>query len=112
LAAGEPLAFTVVARPQTAMPAAPAASGSPSVGRNATQEISIGLVAVAVVVAAIYWMWQAPTSASIPPQARPLVETIAALDADFNAGRVQEEAYRKKRQSLKQRLRALFATEE
>ncbi len=112
LAAGEPLAFAVVAQSQTAMPPDSAASGSPSGPRNATREISIGLVALAVAAAMIFWIWQAPPPDSIPPQARPLVEAIAALDADFEAGRVKAGAYHKKRGSFKQRLRALFADEE
>jgi flagellar biosynthesis component FlhA len=42
-------------------------------------------------------------------EARPVVEEIAALDADFKAGRVEEEPYRQKRDALKRCVREVLA---
>lgn len=110
LAAGETLVFAIVGRQQAAaVPVAP--SGSSSV-RNTTRETSVGLMALAVAVVVAYWLWQSSASGSLPPQARPLLEAIAALDADFEMGQMQEGAYRKKRSSLKRRLRTLLVGEE
>jgi hypothetical protein len=105
LAAGEALAFALVARPQAVVPSAPSGSPPP---RNPAREISVGLVALAVAVAVVYWMWQSPAPGPLPVQARSLIQTIAALDADFEAGQVKEGTYRKKRRSLKRQLRALL----
>jgi hypothetical protein len=111
LAAGETLAFTLVAQAQAAMPIASSGSASPQ-ARNAARESSVGLVALALAVAIVYWLWQTPARAPIPARARPLVENIATLDADFEAGRVKEGACDKKRKSLKRQLRALLREEE
>ena len=105
LAAGEPLAFTLVARPQVAAPSVPA---GPSPARDTAREISVGLVALAAAIMTVYLLWRSPASGPIPAQARPLVESIAALDANFEAGQVEEKAYHQKRKLLKQKLRALL----
>ncbi|MEE8389170.1 MAG: hypothetical protein V3S14_00015 [Anaerolineae bacterium] len=65
-------------------------------------------MALATAVAVVYLLWQSPAHELPPPRARPLVEAIAALDASFETGQVQEGAYRKKRRSLKRQLRALL----
>ncbi len=112
LAAGETLAFSLVVQSQSSqslMPAVP--SGAPQT-RNPARESSVGLVALAIAVAIVYWMWQTPSRTPLPARARPLVENIAALDADFEAGQVKEGAYRKKRRSLKRQVRALLGEEE
>jgi hypothetical protein len=44
----------------------------------------------------------------VPARARSLVESIAVLDEDVEAGRITEEAYRQERDILKERLRALL----
>jgi len=44
----------------------------------------------------------------IPAPARPLVESIAVLDEDVDAGQITEEVYRRERAILKDRLRALL----
>jgi hypothetical protein len=112
LAAGEALNFSLVAQPETAMPPStlPDSPSAPST----TQESGIGLVALAVAVAMIYWLWRSPSAPheTLPAQARPLIENIATLDADFEAGQVEEETYRTKRQSLKQQLYLLLRGEE
>ena len=109
LATRETLTFTLLARPETTMP--PPLTGSPST-RDTTRESSIGLVALAVAVAVVYWLWRSPAPGTLPSHARPLVEAIAVLDEDFEAGRLNEGEYRKKRKSLKQQLRALLGGEE
>jgi hypothetical protein len=109
LATGEALSFTLFAQPEATMPST--LTGSPS-NRNTAWESSIGLVALAVAVAVVYWLWRSPAPGTLPSQARPLVEAIAVLDEDFEAGRLNEGEYRKKRKSLKQQLRALLGGEE
>ena len=98
LAAGEPLVFRLVER--TVEPVSGEAAGQGSGGT------AIGLVALAAAVAASYWMYRSPAAGPIPARARSLAEQIAALDIDFEAGRVTERAYRKKRKSLKRQARA------
>lgn len=105
LAAGEPLAFTLVARPH---PVASSASAGPPPARSTAREISIGLLVLAGAVVAIYLLWRSPAPGPLPVRARPLVEAIAALDADFEGGRVREKTYRQKRQALKGQLRMLL----
>ena len=104
LEAGETLVFSVVAgmelEPVALAPSVPA--------RNTARESSIGLVALAAAFAVAYLLWRAPTPGPCPPEVRPLVEEIAALDGDFEAGRVKDKAYRQKRDALKQRLRAMI----
>jgi hypothetical protein len=106
LAVGESLAFTLVAGPQPAL-VAPARGISPT--RSATQEAAVGLAALAVALMVIYLLWRPPAPGPLPARARPLVESVAALDADFEAGRVAEGAYRRKRKALKQELRTLLS---
>jgi hypothetical protein len=109
LAAGETLGFVLGTQPQAVIPSVPTES---SPRRSAAREISVGLVVLAMAVATVYWLWRSPTPGPIPAHARPLVEAIAVLDEDFEAGRLKEGAYRKKRQSLKQQLHALLRGEE
>jgi hypothetical protein len=96
LGAGESLTFSVLAgeHPATSAPV-----------RNAPWEVVIGLVALAVA----YLLWRSPAPGPCPAEARPLVDEIAALDADFEAGRVEEEVYRQKRDALKRRVREALA---
>jgi hypothetical protein len=111
--AGESLVFTLLDRPQAAMPSAPFSSsttGSPLV-RNAAREISVGLVVLAAAVVVAYFLWQPSAEGSPPRAARPLVEAIAALDADFQAGEVAEKSYQRKRRALKRQLRTLIGGE-
>ena len=108
LAAGEPLIFTVVARPQPS--AASKTDGVPS--RNARAETALGLLVLAVAVVATYLLLRSPVPGPPPPRARPLVAAIAALDARFAAGDVSEIAYRQRRGSLLARLRALLRADQ
>jgi hypothetical protein len=105
LAAGQSLAFTLVPAPQSA-PVAAAQRVTPM--RNTALEAAVGLVALAAGVVTAYLLWRSPASGPLPARARPLVNSIAALDADFEAGRVREKTYRQKRRSFKRRLRDLI----
>jgi hypothetical protein len=82
LAAGEVLAFRLVAQSQ---PTAPSAPAGPAPARNAAQELGIGLVALAAAVVAVYLLWRLPAPEPLPGQARPLAEAIAALDTSGGA---------------------------
>jgi len=102
LAAGEVLAFRLVER----------AAGEQTGGETGEQrsgwasETAVGLAALAVAVAVVYWLlWRSPTPGPIPARVRPLVEKIAALDADFEAGRIAEKAYRQRRKALRRKVR-------
>jgi hypothetical protein len=104
--AGEALVFSVVVdrSPSAAVPEAPTA-GPSTLTRNTAREAAIGLAAMAVALAAAYLLWRSPAPGPCPAGTLPLVEEIAALDADFEAGRVEENAYRQKRDALKRRAR-------
>ncbi len=106
LAAGEPLAFTLVAGPAP-VPFTSAGGGSPT--RNTALEAAVGLVGLAAAVVGIYLLWRPPAPGPLPARARPLVQAIAALDADLEAGQVAEGAYRRERKALVQQLRALLS---
>jgi hypothetical protein len=97
LEAGESLSFSVVLATGEAeeVPVAPA------VGRHRTREVGLGLVALAGAIAAAYSLWAGEQAPPAPEEVRPLVEAIAALDARFEAGEVEEEAYRRERARLK-----------
>jgi hypothetical protein len=93
LAAGETLTFNVGQ-----------AAGEQRGG--GAEEIGIGVAVLAVAVVAAYSLWRSPTSRPPPAQARPLVEAVATLDADFEAGLLAEETYRQEREKLKCEIRA------
>jgi hypothetical protein len=101
LAAEEPLIFAVVDTASAASGGAPA--------RNTTGEVAIGILALGVVGVIAYLLWQSPATGEPPPETRPLVEKIAVLDADFEAGRVEDKLYRQSREALKQRLYAMLS---
>lgn len=105
LAAGEALAFVVIERPSGGV--VPVTSGA--LARNTTGEIVIGLLVLGASGAIAYLLWQSPTAGEPTPEVRPLVQQIAALDTDFEAGRVEDESYRQKRDALKQRLHAMLS---
>jgi hypothetical protein len=106
LTAGESLAFAVVERPSDGV--VPAASG-PVPTRNTTGEVAIGILTLGLAGATAYLLWRSPTLGEPTPDVRPLIRSIAALDVDFESGRVEEQAYRQKRKALKQRLRAMLS---
>jgi len=104
LAAGEPLVFALA----TGSQAVPAAPSSLNLVRSPTREAAVGLVALAGALAAAYLLWRSPVPGPLPARVRPLVEEIAALDADFEAGQVSEQAYREKRKSLNSQVHRLL----
>jgi len=105
LAAGEALAFTLVAGPSS-LPAAP--DGTAPV-RNAAAEMALGSVVLAAGLVTSYLVLRSPVPGVPPAPARPLVDSIAALDARFEAGELAEAAYHQQRASLKAQLRSLLA---
>ena len=108
LAASDSLAFTLVSR-QGAARAGPATG---TALRNPWSEMGLGLVALAGAMLASSWLWRVPPTGPMPESARPLVASIAALDARFEAGDVTEEVYRQERASLKQQLRSTLGESE
>jgi hypothetical protein len=96
LDAGELLAFTIAPRSSSA-PEMPDAQGS--------SDLALGIGALVVAVVAVALMWRAPSPGPIPEKARTQVEAIAALDGDFEDGRLSEHSYLEKRRALKQQLR-------
>jgi len=105
LAVGEPLAFTLVPAPPPA-PAAAVPSTTATPVRNPARETAVGLVALAAATVAIYLLWRPPAPGPVPVLIRPLVEEIAALDEEYEAGKVPERMYRKQREDLTRRARA------
>lgn len=96
LSAGEPLAFTVVPKSSSALetPRTPSSNG-----------LALGIVALIVAGAVVALVWRAPSPGPVPEEARTQVAAIAKLDREFESGRLPEQSYRKKRRSLKRRLR-------
>lgn len=102
LGAGEPLTFTLT-RQTTAMSGEMTGTTSAPM-RNAGSELLIGLLVLAAALVAVYMLFLSPAGA--PPEGvRPLVQAIARLDADFEAGRIAENAYRQQREALERQVR-------
>ncbi len=101
LKAGEPVRFRVRTEPlEMAMaPAGAAPVARPS--RNPTVEVVLGLVVLAVAVVVAYILLQPPAPGPIPASVRAQIEAIAALDDDYQAGRLDEKEYRRRREALK-----------
>jgi hypothetical protein len=100
LDAGHPIQFRV----RTG--SSPTAGATPSAPvRNPTTEIVVGLVALGVAVVAAWVLWRPPAPGPVPAAIRPQIEAIAALDADYQAGQVEEEEYRRRREALKREAR-------
>jgi hypothetical protein len=97
---GEPLTFAVVPR---------AVAGSAAQPDERPTGLVLGIVALAAAGVAVYWMWGVPAPQPMPPQVRLQIETIAALDRDYEAGRIPEKQYREERTSLKRHLSDLLS---
>jgi len=104
VATGQKLVFRLVTQSQS-MPVDPEAAAG---ARNSPQQIAIGLVALAAAVVGVYLLWRGPAPGALPAPARPLVENIAALDRDFELGKMDEAVYHRQRKSLKRKLRHLL----
>lgn len=97
LAAGEPLEFTVEHTGATNVP----------VRRAPTQELGIGMLALAASLALSYRLWQ-PGPRAMPEAARPFVAALARLDAQHEAGALPEAAYAQERAALKTQIKSLI----
>ena len=100
LDAGRPIQFRLRTE---LLPTAGTAPAAPI--RNSATEIVAGLVALAVAVGASWVLWRPPAPGPVPTAIRPQIEAIVALDADYQAGRVEEKEYRRRRDALKQEAR-------
>jgi hypothetical protein len=100
LDAGRPIQFRLRTE---LLPTAGTAPAAPI--RNSATEIVAGLVALAVAVGASWVLWRPPAPGPVPTAIRPQIEAIVALDADYQAGRVEEKEYRRQREALKQEAR-------
>ncbi len=110
LEAGESFSFELVEQPAgTSMPGTSSGSGSAAATptRDAGRELTVGLVVLVLGAATAYLLWRITPYQPMPAQARPLVESIVQLDAEFQAGQMADEAYRRKREALKGKLRGM-----
>ncbi|MFW6135254.1 MAG: hypothetical protein ACOC7N_00355 [Chloroflexota bacterium] len=96
LDADEPLSFRVVGRGMTA-------SGAQAMGQG--ERLAVGIAVLAVCAAAATYVWRSPVPRAVPGWAQAEVEAMAALDRDFERGRVSETVYEKRRRVLKRKLR-------
>ncbi len=96
LAAGEMIRFRVRTEP---LQAATAPAAVPS--RNPTAEVALGLVALAVAVVAAYVLLRPLAPGPAPASVRVQIEAIAALDEEYQAGRLEEKEYHRRREALK-----------
>ena len=103
LDAGQSLAFTVV--PRTG---AGGSSSDPS-DRSPDEHLLVGLAAIVAAALGVAFIWRTEAPGPIPESVLPQVEAIAALDRDFESGRLQEETYRQERRTLKEEVRATLA---
>jgi hypothetical protein len=81
------------------------ASLPPATDQRSSNEWIFGLAALLAAGIAVVLMWRSPSSRAVPAEVRSQVEAIAALDRDFEKGRLPEETYREKRRSLKREVR-------
>jgi len=102
LSAGETLTFTLARQGATAPVGSTGTTGAPT--RDTGRELLIGLLVLAAALVAVYVLLLSPAAAP-PQEVRPLVRAIARLDADFEAGRIGQDAYRQQREALKQQVR-------
>lgn len=118
LAAGESLVLTFSGTPRPPTSAGALTGGgaglpgaSSSLPRNPTREAGIGVLVLAAALVVAYALWMPAGSEPLPARARPLVEAIAALDADFEAGRIEEKAYLQQREALKKQVQSFYPRE-
>lgn len=79
--------------------------------RSAGAEVALGLAAVAAATVAALLLLRSPGPGSLAADARPVVEEIAALDVEFEAGRLSREAYVARRRRLRHQLHDLLGCE-
>jgi len=114
LSAGDSLTLRLSGEPQVSSPAAvPSPHTRP--GPNETQSIVIGVIAIVGAAALSYLYWQGHLTRLGPPalgHQSTLLQAIADLDDDFEAGRVRDGAYRARRKKMKEELIQLIRMEE
>jgi mono/diheme cytochrome c family protein len=114
LSAGDRLTLRVSGEPQVSAPAAVASPhGQP--GPSQTQSIIIGAIAIVGAAALSYLYWQGHLTRLRPSaQSRQstLLQAMADLDDDFEAGQLREKPYRARRAKLREELIELIKTEE
>lgn len=98
LSRGQPLAFAIV--PRTGRTTT--RSGGSSAG--SLDNVVLGVAALVAAGVAAAAMWRSPSPGPVPVQVQAEIEAIAALDRDFEKGRLPEQAYREQRRSLKQQV--------
>lgn len=111
LAAGEALAFSVRRAAATAAPAAPTAASAvapSSAEPNPAAELAVGVVALAAAVPAAYLLWRPRRLKAAPEAAAPLIDALAALQDDLEAGNVSAADYRKRQAALRRQLAAVL----
>jgi hypothetical protein len=96
LAAGQPLVFSLVDQEAAAW------------NDGGWGQMAVGLFALVAAVGGAFWLWRSSALPSLPAEANVLVEAIAALDADFEAGQVTEDTYWRERKALKRQVHGLI----
>jgi len=114
LPAGDSLTLRLSGKPQVSSSAAvPSPHTRPEPSQ--TQSMVIGVIAIVGAVALSYLYWQGHLTRSrlsaLDSQST-LLQALADLDDDFEAGRVQDKAYRARRTKMKEELMQLLRTEE
>jgi mono/diheme cytochrome c family protein len=114
LSAGSELRFRVSGEPLSGLGTIDISPHRAS-GPDQTTSTVIGLIVLAGSVALAIAYWQGWLNSRFKPGARDrqaiLLQTIADLDDEYDAGRIAEKPYRAKRSELKEELQALMAAE-
>ncbi len=115
LSAGDRLTLRLSGEPQVSREAAVPSPHQES-GPSQSQSIIIGAIVLVSAVALAYLYWQGHLSLGFKPAAADrqsdLLQAIADLDDDYEAGRVKENRYRAKRAQLKEELIELMEREQ
>lgn len=114
LSAGDSLTLRLSGEPQVSSAAA-VSSPHTRPGPSETQSIVIGVIAIVGAAALSYLYWQGHLTRSGPSaldSQSALLQAIADLDDDFEAGRVRDKAYRTRRTQMKEELLQLIRMEE
>ena len=99
LAAGDVLAFEMSGRPGSA-----AAPAGVVVGETTNLAVGIGAVALVLLGAGVWWYRRSQVDADVSMSKEELLQAVAELDDEFEAGNLDEREYEKERRRLKARL--------
>ncbi|MGC9349612.1 MAG: hypothetical protein ACP5JG_15855 [Anaerolineae bacterium] len=94
---GESFSFVVIERAVEPVTGPEPAQQQP----NPTRDLGLGIIALAAAAVAGFMLWRSPRVPEVPEAIRADIAAIAALDEQFAAGEVSEEAYREARDALK-----------